>query len=80
VVDDEVPIRRFAERALREAGYDVALPAEGPEALRVVDAQAVPFDLFVLDFLRPQMRGDELARQLRQRDPNTKVAVPHWAQ
>ena len=33
----------------------------------------VPFDLFVLDILMPQMRGDELARQLRHREPDAKV-------
>jgi hypothetical protein len=72
-VDDEESIRRFAERTLRGAGYEVVLASDGPEALRIVDAQAVRFDLFVSDLTMPQIRGDELARQLRQRDPDAKV-------
>ena len=73
VVDDEASIRRLAERTLRDAGYEVALASDGPEALTIVETQTVPFDLFVVDFSMPQMRGDELARQLRYRDPDAKV-------
>ena len=73
VVDDEISVRAFAERALRGAGYHVVLASDGPEALRLVDAQRRPFDLCVLDLLMPQMRGDELGRQLRLRDPDMKV-------
>jgi len=73
VVDDELAVRAFAERALRSAGYDVVVAGDGPEALRLVEAQHRPFDLCVLDLLMPQMRGDELGRQLRQRDPDVKV-------
>jgi len=73
VVDDEITVRVFAERALHSAGYDVVVAGDGPEALRLVDAQRRPFDLCVLDLLMPQMRGDELGRQLRLRDPDVKV-------
>lgn len=73
VVDDEPSVRMFAERVLREAGYDVAVASDGPDALRMVEAQTVPFDVFVVDVLMPQMTGDELARQLRQREPDVKV-------
>jgi CheY-like chemotaxis protein len=31
------------------------------------------FDMFVVDIGMPEMRGDELARQLRQRDLDAKV-------
>jgi PleD family two-component response regulator len=71
LVDDEEPIRGFAERILRDAGCDVVVASDGPETLMVVDAQR-PFDLCVIDFLMPQMRGDELARQLQQRDPTQR--------
>jgi two-component system, cell cycle sensor histidine kinase and response regulator CckA len=73
VVDDEMPIRAFAERVLSGAGYEVVVASDGPEALRLVDAQQRPFDLFVSDLMMPQMRGDELGRRLRQRDPDVKV-------
>jgi len=73
VVDDEESIRGFAERALRGAGYEVVVAPDGPEALWLVEAQPRPFDLFVVDVLMPQMCGDELGRQLRQRDADVKV-------
>lgn len=46
VVDDEESIRTFAGRILRDAGYDVAVASDGQEALRLVDAQPRPFDLW----------------------------------
>ena len=73
VVDDEELIRAFAERTLRIAGYDVVLASNGPEALRIIDERRVGFDLYVLDVMMPLMRGDELARQLLQRDPGSKI-------
>ena len=72
VVDDEESIRKFAERALRGAGYEVVVASNGPDVLRLVDT-AARFDLFVLDLQMPQMRGDELARRLHQRDLDVKV-------
>ena len=72
VVDDETSILAFAEHVLTGAGYEVVVAQDGPEALRLMDAQR-PFDLFVVDVLMPQMRGDELARHLRHRDPDAKI-------
>lgn len=73
VVDDEESVRAFAERALREAGYEVALASNGPEALRIAEERG-PFDVFVIDILMPPgMQGDELGRQLRERDLDVKV-------
>ena len=73
VVDDEASVRGFAERALAAAGYEVVVASDGPPALRLAEAQPRPFDLFVLDVVMPQMRGDELGRRLRQQDPDVKV-------
>lgn len=72
VVDDEASIRSFAERVLRDGGYEVFVAPDGPAALTIVEQQG-RFDLFVIDLLMPLMRGDELARQLRQADPDVKV-------
>jgi two-component system cell cycle sensor histidine kinase/response regulator CckA len=73
VVDDELGIRTFAERALSGAGYEVVVASSGPEVLRLVEEQPRPFDLFVSDVMMPQMRGDELGRRLRLLDPDVKV-------
>jgi two-component system, cell cycle sensor histidine kinase and response regulator CckA len=73
VVDDEPSVRAFAERALRDAGYEVIIASDGPEALRLVEAQDRAVDLFVVDVMMPRMRGDELAQLIRRRDPDAKV-------
>lgn len=72
IVDDEESIRTFAERAFREAGYEVAVASDGPDALSIAQ-QRGPFDLFIIDLLMPQMRGDELARRLREADRGVKI-------
>jgi CheY-like chemotaxis protein len=72
VVDDEETIRRFVERVLREGGYEIALAANGKEALAAAQAHG-PFDLLLTDLMMPEMTGDELARQLRQAEPKLKV-------
>jgi two-component system, response regulator YesN len=51
----------------------VVVASDGPEALRLVEGELRAFDLFVVDVAMPQMRGDELARRLRQQDPDVKV-------
>jgi two-component system, cell cycle sensor histidine kinase and response regulator CckA len=72
VVDDEPAVRRFAERVLSSAGYVVETASNGPEALDIVQ-NAGAFDLFVIDEMMPDMRGRELADELRQRQPDAKV-------
>ena len=72
VVDDNAAILAFAGRVLRDAGYEVVVASDGPQALRTVEAQR-PFDVYVVDMLMPQMSGDELARHLRQVNPDVKV-------
>lgn len=72
IVDDEASVRGFAERTLRDAGYETAAAADGPEALRMAEAQG-PFDLLLADVMMPEMRGDELAGRLRRIDPELKV-------
>jgi two-component system cell cycle sensor histidine kinase/response regulator CckA len=72
VVDDEEPVRRFVDRVLRDGGYQTALAADGPDAIRVA-AEHGRFDILVTDLMMPEMAGDELVRRLRQNDPAMKV-------
>lgn len=69
IVDDEPSIREFFHLVLSEAGYAVASASDGEEALGVPG----PFDLLLTDLMMPRMSGDELARQMRTRDPDVKV-------
>jgi two-component system, cell cycle sensor histidine kinase and response regulator CckA len=69
VVDDEPSIREFFTWVLTDAGHSVLAAADGVDALMVPGA----FDLLVTDVMMPRMPGDELARQMRSRDPRVKV-------
>ena len=71
VVDDEESVRKFVDRVLRNAGYDTATAADGPEAIDV--AMRIAPAILVTDVMMPQMSGDELARRLRQQQPSLKV-------
>ena len=71
-VDDEPGIREFVARVLRQPGHEVAVAADGVEALQVAHAQG-SFDLLVTDVMMPGMCGDELAQRMREADPDLKV-------
>ncbi len=72
VVDDDEGTRHIAAYVLRHAGYDVVLAANGQAALARAEHEG-PFDLLVTDLRMPVMTGDELARHLRQRQPDLQV-------
>ncbi|HSV56715.1 MAG TPA: response regulator, partial [Magnetospirillaceae bacterium] len=58
IADDERNIREGMAEALRLDGYDVALAADGEEALRAVEAGRV--DLVVTDLRMPKLSGSEV--------------------
>lgn len=72
VVDDEEGIRKFVERVLQGAGYKTVVASSGPEALRLASSTDT-IDLVVTDVMMPEMSGCELARRLRQSNPDLKV-------
>lgn len=72
VVDDEETVRRFVERVLRSAGYATVVAEGGADAMRVANSIDT-LDMVVTDVMMPDMSGCELARQLRQSNPDLKV-------
>lgn len=72
VVDDEPSIRDFVDRTLRLGGYETSVAADGASALVKADLEA-PFDLLLTDLQMPGLRGDELAKAVRERQPGVKV-------
>ena len=73
VVDDEPAVREAIERALRLEGYEVAVAADGCEALERIDLR--PPDALVLDLLMPRVDGLELCRRLRHSGDRTPVLM-----
>jgi two-component system, OmpR family, response regulator ResD len=72
VVDDEPTVTEVVDRYLRLEGYEVAMAADGAEALDV-SRQWSP-DLIVLDLMLPAVDGLEVCRQLR-RDSRVPIIM-----
>jgi two-component system, OmpR family, response regulator MprA len=73
VVDDEPAVRDALERALKLEGYEVALAADGVQALQVLDEG--PPDAVVLDLLMPRVDGIELCKRMRHNGDRTPVLM-----
>lgn len=65
VVDDDDSMRKIAEDAMTEAGYEVLSARNGVEALSV--ALSEPVDLILTDVTMPSMDGWQLLRLVRAR-------------
>ena len=73
VVDDEPAVRAAVERALALERYDVAVAADGREALDHVAAETV--DAVVLDIAMPHVDAIEVCRRMRQAGDRTPVLL-----
>jgi DNA-binding response OmpR family regulator len=72
VVDDSLMLLSFVKEALIGANYDVTTASTGEEAVRAAET-GMP-DLILLDFILPDVKGDEVCRRLLE-NPGT-AAVP----
>jgi DNA-binding response OmpR family regulator len=73
VVDDESIIRETVKRALVFDGHTVETAASGKEAL--VQFEEDKFDLVILDYEMPDMRGDELALLMKALAPDQSIVI-----
>ncbi|MFC8242146.1 response regulator transcription factor [Streptomyces chartreusis] len=65
VVEDEREIRELLRRYLERAGYGVLTTGSGAEAVRLLGEQGI--DLALLDLGLPDVNGDEVLREARER-------------
>jgi CheY-like chemotaxis protein len=75
VVDDEPVIRAYVSRALTLAGFEVAVAADGREALRLVVEDRVRPAVVVTDIEMPGMTGIELAARLLALRPALRIVM-----
>lgn len=73
VVEDEAGIAKFVRQGLREAGYAVDVAEDGLAGLDY--AQAVPYDLLVVDIMLPVLDGLALIRALRRQGNRTPTLM-----
>ena len=65
LVEDELPLRDAARRALEHLGYTVLTAGDGVEALARLDDGAAGIDVVLSDLMLPRMTGSDLLRALR---------------
>lgn len=73
LVEDEDAVRALNARMLVSRGYTVHEAASGVEALDAFLRADGKIDLVVSDVVMPEMDGPTLLRELRQRNPATRV-------
>ncbi len=73
VVDDDSSLRRIVKMQLEEAGYSVALAANGDEALQILDERHPK--LVITDLRMPGRDGMALLRHIRAEHADTTVII-----
>jgi signal transduction histidine kinase len=73
IVDDDEVCRRVVGRGLVQEGHRLIVVEDAATALLVADAQSI--DLMVTDLNMPGMNGDELAAEIRRRQPKCFIVI-----
>ncbi len=71
-VDDDLVSLKLRKVLLEGAGYSVLLASSGAEALRML-SEGAEVDLVLLDYMMPEMNGNELAGKLRVLYPELRL-------
>ncbi len=73
VVDDDAMVREVISTYLTEDGYTVELAVNGKDGLDKFTAGQ--FDIVLTDRSMPEMEGDELAREIKKKNPDVPVIL-----
>jgi len=73
VVDDEPLVRQSVQILLEEDGYVVEEAESGSQALAMFEPGK--FEMIFTDFFMPEMRGDQLAAEIKKRSPRQPVVM-----
>jgi len=73
-VDDDPETLKLRKLLLEATGYSAVTATSGEEALRILERDET-FDLVLLDYLMPGMKGDELAQKLRLQHPDLPLVA-----
>lgn len=75
VVDDNKENIRVIGSILREQGYNTGFAMSGQQALEILTASDVAFDLILLDVNMPRMNGFEVCREVRRMNEFNELPV-----
>jgi DNA-binding NtrC family response regulator len=73
VIDDEVAVNNNIRKILAKKGYHVDQAVTKNEALEKIQAKS--YKLVLLDLKIPEVRGLELLKAVRDRNPETKIII-----
>jgi two-component system cell cycle sensor histidine kinase/response regulator CckA len=73
--DDDGQVQKFVVGLLQRCGYNVIAARDGRDALQKAHEFSGVIHLLLSDIDMPGMTGIELARQLNQERPNTKILL-----
>lgn len=73
IADDKESIRDLLEAAFSDQGYELALAADGAEAIRQLKLS--PFDVVITDLQMPEKNGIDVLRAAKETAPDTEVIV-----
>jgi len=71
VVDDDEDIRWLFDFILSKAGYNVEAVDNSSKALVKIGEKE--FDIAILDYILPEMKGNQLAEEIRKIRPSMKI-------
>lgn len=74
-VDDEEAVRRLGARALRNAGFEVLLAADGVEAVECFKANCPRIAAVVMDMTMPRMTGGAAAEVMHALAPEVPLIL-----
>jgi PAS domain S-box-containing protein len=74
-VDDERELTETMQRKLGRLGYRVSTLNSGPGAYGVLRASPEAYDLVITDLTMPDLRGDQLARLVRELRPDLPIVI-----
>jgi CheY-like chemotaxis protein len=73
IADDEPHVLRVLKMSLEKEGYEVAVCANGKEAIEHL--QAEPPDILITDIQMPLINGEELCRYIEEHMPERKFLI-----
>ena len=73
VVDDDYQVRQIIRLVLEDAGHEVLVARDSPDAVAVLEAAPDNVALAVIDFNLPGMDGRHLATRINSISPSTRI-------
>jgi PAS domain S-box-containing protein len=75
IVDDEESVRSTAAAMLKRLGFEVALAADGREAVDAFRAEPDGYALVLMDLTMPHLNGEQTFTELRRIKPDVQVVL-----